>query len=116
METAVTLQDRLTRVVVAPELGGSLVSWTTLKDKRALLRPAHLPATSPRQLGCYPLVPWSNRIAAGGFETPEGWMALPANTEGSPLAVHGTQWLPATIVSLIYCLSSYRKAVNALQF
>ena len=92
MKTAVTLQDRLTRVVVAPELGGSLVSWTTLNDERALLRPATLPATSPRQLGCYPLVPWSNRVASGGFDTPEGWMALPANTEGSPLAVHGSAW------------------------
>jgi len=92
METAVTLQDRLTRAVVAPQLGGSLVSWTTLTDRRPLLRPATLPATSPRQLGCYPLVPWSNRIAAGGFDTPEGWMALPANTEGSPLAVHGSGW------------------------
>lgn len=92
MKTAVTLQDRLTRAVVAPELGGSLVSWTTLNDERALLRPATLPATSPRQLGCYPLVPWSNRVASGGFDTPEGWMALPANTEGSPLAVHGSAW------------------------
>lgn len=92
METAVTLQDRLTRVIVAPALGGSVANWRTLADERDLLRPGSSNATSPRQLGCYPLIPWSNRIAQGGFDTPDGWRTLPANTEGSPLAVHGSAW------------------------
>lgn len=92
MKTAVTLQDRLSRVLVAPALGGSIMSWNTLDNQHTLLRAGTAKATSPRQLGCYPLVPWSNRIAHGGFATPEGWLALPANTEGSPLAVHGSAW------------------------
>lgn len=92
MLASITLRDQLTCVTLAPQMGGSIKAWQRLADGRALLRPGNSAATSARQLGCYPLIPWSNRIAGGGFDTPEGWQALPANTEGSPLAVHGSAW------------------------
>ncbi|HDS1736683.1 aldose 1-epimerase [Pseudomonas sp. BP8] len=91
----VHLEDRLTRLSLAPSVGGSLVNWQVKKTGQPLLRhsdAAALASGSPRRLGCYPLAPWSNRIAEGGFERPDGWLALPPNTDNSPYAIHGSAW------------------------
>ncbi|MNO88933.1 Aldose 1-epimerase [compost metagenome] len=45
----------------------------------------------PGKLGCFPLVPWSNRIAEGGFDCPDGWLALAPNSP-DPLPIHGSAW------------------------
>lgn len=90
-----TLDDGLTRLTLAPELGASLVNWTRLSDGWPLLRRSDeqtLAAANPRLLGCYPLVPWSNRIGGGGFDCPGGWQALTANTDFDPLPIHGSAW------------------------
>lgn len=90
-----TLQDELTRLTVAPEIGASLVNWVRLSDERPLLRPSDeqaLAETNPRRLACYPLAPWSNRIGGGGFECPDGWLALAPNTGHEPLPIHGSAW------------------------
>lgn len=89
------LEDRLTHLSIAPSLGGSLVNWTTKGSGHALLRhsdQAALDAGTPRRLACYPLAPWSNRIAQGGFDTPDGWLALTPNTEHDPYPIHGSAW------------------------
>lgn len=96
--TELHLQDRLTRLSLAPELGASLVNWQVKATGQALLRHADqaaLASGTPRRLGCYPLAPWSNRIAEGGFDRPEGWQALPPNTEHDPYPIHGSAWLQA---------------------
>ncbi|MGE8295533.1 MAG: aldose 1-epimerase [Pseudomonas sp.] len=93
--TLLTLSDSLTQLTLAPELGASLVNWNRLSDGRALLRYSDeqaLTAANPRRLACYPLLPWSNRIGGGGFETPDGWQSLSANTDHEPLPIHGTAW------------------------
>lgn len=90
-----TLEDHLTRLTLAPHLGGSIVNWCLLSNGRALLRPSDEPALqagSPRRLACYPLVPWSNRIGQGGFSSPDGWFDLPANSPTDPLPIHGSAW------------------------
>ena len=46
----------------------------------------------PGKLGCFPLVPWSNRIAEGGFDCPDGWLALTPNSLTDPLPIHGSAW------------------------
>ncbi|GAB3379694.1 aldose 1-epimerase [Azotobacter armeniacus] len=89
------LQDRLTRLTLAPEIGGSLAGWQALDSGWPLLRPAtadDLASGSPRRLACYPLVPWSNRIDRGGFANPDGWLALAPNSPGEPLPIHGSAW------------------------
>ncbi|CAG8871107.1 putative protein YphB [Pseudomonas fluorescens] len=89
------LHDRLTRLTLAPELGASLVNWQVRETGQALLRhsdQAAIAAGTPRRLGCYPLVPWSNRISNGGFERPDGWLALAPNTEHDPYPIHGSAW------------------------
>lgn len=95
MTTLLHLEDRLTRLSLAPELGGSLVNWIAKDGGHALLRPsdqAALAAGTPRRLACYPLVPWSNRIAEGGFDVPDGWLALAPNTDHDPYPIHGSAW------------------------
>ncbi|WP_060509258.1 aldose 1-epimerase [Pseudomonas sp. NBRC 111124] len=92
------LQDRLTRLSIAPELGASLVNWQVSATDQALLRPADeaaLNSGNPRRLGCYPLAPWSNRIAEGGFLRPDGWLALTPNTGHDPYPIHGSAWQQA---------------------
>ncbi|HGA2320641.1 TPA: aldose 1-epimerase [Pseudomonas putida] len=89
------LQDRLTRLSIAPALGASLVNWQARATGQALLRPADeaaLASGSPRRLGCYPLAPWSNRIAEGGFQRPDGWLTLAPNTGHDPYPIHGSAW------------------------
>ena len=93
--TLLTLHDGLTQLTLAPEAGASLVNWTRLSDGWPLLRhndEQAVASANPRRLGCYPLLPWSNRISSGGFQTPSGWQPLPANTEHPTLSVHGTAW------------------------
>ncbi|WP_271198381.1 aldose 1-epimerase [Pseudomonas turukhanskensis] len=88
----ISIEDALTRLSVAPAIGGSLVAWTRLSDGLNLLRPCPPEIEGPRQLGCYPLVPWSNRIANGGFDCPQGWLALSPNASNDPLPIHGSAW------------------------
>ncbi|WP_439868255.1 aldose 1-epimerase [Pseudomonas syringae] len=90
-----TLEDGLTRLTLAPDIGGSIVNWTVLASGQPLLRPSDeqaLAAGTPRRLACYPLAPWSNRIGNDGFETPDGWLALEPNSANDPLPIHGSAW------------------------
>ncbi len=89
------LQDGITRLTLAPSIGGAIANWSVIATGQPLLRHADeqaLGAGTPRQLGCYPLAPWSNRITEGGFDNPEGWLALAANADNSPLPIHGSAW------------------------
>lgn len=89
------LQDRYTHLTLAPATGGSIANWTAKESGQPLLRHSDeqaLLAGTPRRLGCYPLAPWSNRISDGGFENPQGWLALEANAENSTLPIHGSAW------------------------
>ncbi|MGY2341739.1 aldose 1-epimerase [Pseudomonas sp. SDO5532_S415] len=89
------LEDEFTHLTLAPELGASIVNWTVLGTGQPLLRHADAQALNtglPGKLGCFPLVPWSNRIAEGGFGCPDGWLALTPNSITDPLPIHGSAW------------------------
>ncbi|UII69522.1 aldose 1-epimerase [Pseudomonas sp. HN11] len=91
----IELQDNLTHLTLAPGTGGSIVNWTVRATGQPLLRhsDAHAINTGlPGKLGCYPLAPWSNRIADGGFANPDGWLALAPNSLTDPLPIHGSAW------------------------
>lgn len=97
-----TLEDGVTRLTLAPDTGGSIVNWSVIASGQPLLRHSDeqaLEAGTPRRLACYPLVPWSNRIGNGGFDTPHGWLALHANSANDPLPIHGSAWQqPWTVI------------------
>ncbi|KII31620.1 aldose epimerase [Pseudomonas fluorescens] len=93
--TLLELEDEFTHLTLAPELGGSIVNWTVRSSGQSLLRHADDHALNtglPGKLGCFPLVPWSNRIAEGGFDCPDGWQSLTPNSLTDPLPIHGSSW------------------------
>lgn len=92
------LSDELTVLTLAPAVGGSIVNWSVRATGQPLLRHSDEQAIStglPGKLGCYPLAPWSNRIAQGGFDNPDGWLALAPNSLTDPLPIHGSAWQQA---------------------
>lgn len=96
--TLVELEDDLTRLTLAPQLGGSIVNWTVRSSDQPLLRHTDTQALDsglPGGLGCFPLAPWSNRVAQGGFDCPDGWLALEPNSLTDPLPIHGSAWQEA---------------------
>lgn len=89
------LEDHLTRLTLAPEIGASIVNWIARDTGQPLLRHSDTHALNtglPGKLGCFPLVPWSNRISEGGFDCPDGWLALAPNSLTDPLPIHGSAW------------------------
>ncbi|WP_040269582.1 aldose 1-epimerase [Pseudomonas rhodesiae] len=94
----IELEDALTHLSLNPAVGGSLVNWRVRATGQPLLRHNDEQAIAtglPGKLGCYPLAPWSNRIAHGGFDNPMGWLALKPNSLTDPLPIHGSAWQQA---------------------
>ncbi|NVZ53993.1 aldose 1-epimerase [Pseudomonas sp. B6002] len=94
----IELEDALTHLTLAPAVGGSIVNWRVRATGQPLLRHSDQQALDtglPGKLGCYPLAPWSNRIAEGGFDNPGGWLALTPNSALDPLPIHGSAWQQA---------------------
>lgn len=84
------LENDAWHVRVAPSMGGAIVDarWRG----RDVLRPmpeAELRAGNVRKSACYPLVPFSNRIAFGTFRFGDTRYALAKNLEGFAHAIHG---------------------------
>lgn len=75
-------------LVLAPETGGAVVSWTLAG--RPVFRPANPDAPSARLHACYPLVPFSNRVADGRFRFAGSDHTLPLLLDGQ--AIHGAGW------------------------
>jgi aldose 1-epimerase len=88
-----TLTDGTLEAVVAPACGGGLAA---LRFEGAdVMRPADaaaLAARDPLGLACFPLVPWSNRIALGRFAFGGREILLPPNMGDHPHAIHGHGW------------------------
>jgi aldose 1-epimerase len=91
--------DRLSLSLV-PSLGGGIARFDWLGHGEAvpLMRPRlSSPGGSPgdnepNRLACYPLLPWSNRIAHGGFFQGGRRIALARNRDDDPHPIHGSAW------------------------
>src|SRR5258708_126164 len=83
------------RLVVAPEIGGSIARFDVLVNERPvpLFRP--MPGTSRDvvQSACFPVVPYANRIRDGAFSFRGRTIALPPNMKGQRFPLHGDGWL-----------------------
>jgi len=90
----ITLENAQLRLVVNPCVGGSVVRFDALTPAGnvPLMRPGSDDEQDPNQLAMYPLVPWSNRIAKGGFEWRGQHYSLAPNLQGEPLPIHGDGW------------------------
>lgn len=87
-------------VRILPEVGGALAGFDYRKGakKMPLMRSFEPPATpsgpppDPNRLACYPLLPWSNRIAHGGFDVDGHRITLATNRDDDPYPIHGSGW------------------------
>ena len=75
-------------LILAPQTGGSVVSWTIAGQP--ILRHANPEATDARGNACYPLVPFSNRVAGRRFSFAGQTYELPALL--GEWAIHGAGW------------------------
>jgi aldose 1-epimerase len=103
--SVILLRARHAEAGVAPRIGGCLTHFHWRDGARTIpwLRPT---AAADRQhgpadrLGCFPLVPFSNRIRDGRFRFGGRAIALPLNQQPQPHAEHGHGWQAAwTIVA-----------------
>jgi len=85
-------------IEVVPQVGGGLARLDWLggaSGPEPLLRalPSDFVGVPlPGQLACFPLLPWSNRMAPTGFVF-DGLRHVPApNREGEPCPIHGDAW------------------------
>src|SRR4051812_46618815 len=88
-----TLQSDDSSLVLAPEAGGAILGWmfgTTALLRRPL--PDAVVSGNARGLGCFPLVPFSNRIANGRFRWAGESHVLARNFGDHPHAIHGVGW------------------------
>lgn len=102
-----TLQAGSSSLVLAPEIGGSIVGWS--HGVAPLLRRPHPDAImtgNARGLGCFPLVPFSNRIAYGRFRWDGIDYALDRNFGDHPHTIHGVGWQRAWQVSDVSAASA----------
>ena len=99
LERLILRNDRM-QAEVLPQVGGGLarLDWLQGGERVALLRglpEGFLGTPLPGQLACFPLLPWSNRMAPTGFAF-EGVQYVPQpNREGEPCPIHGDGWQQA---------------------
>ncbi len=87
------LQDEAASVVVTPEYGGAILGW--MDDRTPVLRRPVADAIlrgDVRGFGCFPLVPFCNRIALGRFAWQGRAYQLDRNSGDHPHAIHGVGW------------------------
>jgi aldose 1-epimerase len=88
-----TLASGASSVVVAPEHGAGLTGWmlgTTPIFRRAL--PQTAVGGDPAAMGCFPLLPYGNRIGQGRFHWRGNDYILERNFGDHPHTIHGVGW------------------------
>ena len=88
-----TLHAGESSLVLAPEIGGAIVGWTF--GTVPLLRRPHPNAIvqgSIHGLACFPLIPFSNRIAWGKFRWDGSDHIMARNLGDHPHTIHGVGW------------------------
>lgn len=96
-EAVVTLVAGSSTLAVAPAAGGAIACYRTEAAGGAIdwLRPATPAAIAAGQsdvMGCFPLVPFSNRVRDGRFRFRGRAVAMPANVPGQAHVEHGHGW------------------------
>jgi aldose 1-epimerase len=94
-----TLTSGASSLVVAPEYGAGLTGWMlgcTPILRRAL--PQAAVGRDPHLMGCFPLLPYGNRIGRGRFHWCGRDYELAPNFGGDPHTIHGVGWLRAWTV------------------
>lgn len=82
---------------VLPSVGGSIARFDRIGTGRRqpLLRGTDAAAPAVLDTGCFPLVPFANRIRGGRFQCDGREVHLPPNMAGDASPLHGQGWLAA---------------------
>lgn len=89
----IELRSGALRLVLAPDVGGSVVAFE--RDGLPLFRRTAVDALAARDVrgfASYPLVPFSNRIADATLHWDGASYSLPLYLSGHPHAIHGNAW------------------------
>jgi len=86
----ITLEQGGFELEVSPELGGAITRFAVRGNN--VLRPAPRNPASVLEAGCFPLVPYANRIANGTFRFEGRECRLPLNFGEHPHSLHGHGW------------------------
>ncbi len=81
------------RLLLCPAIGGAIGGWTW--RGQPVLRPTSaeaLAGNNSRLLSCFPLIPFSNRIAWGRFSFGGESFQLDRNFGDHPHTIHGNAW------------------------
>ena len=87
---------------LSPETGGAVDNFMLLRGDQAV--PVFRPTTAAGSAAgvtaraCFPLVPYSNRIAGGRLEAGNCTIWLPANSALSNYPIHGHGWLAPWLI------------------
>lgn len=94
----ITLRNACLQADILPAVAGGLARFDWVGDgaPRELFRAAALgqgvPLPTTSQMACFPMLPWCNRIGAGGFPFGGRFVALEPNRPGEPFPIHGDGW------------------------
>ena len=89
-----TLRAGMLEAQLLPAVGGSIVRFDHIKEgqRRPLLRGTDAEITDVLDAGCFPLVPFVNRIRGGQFACDGRQIRLSANMAGDKSPIHGQGW------------------------
>ncbi len=93
MDHSIELRAGPARVVIAPDVGGAIAAFDW--NGTAILRPTRAEAQAMglvREFACYPLVPFSNRIAEAMLHWDDAAFVLQRYRSEEPHAIHGNGW------------------------
>uniref|UniRef100_UPI0039EF78CC aldose 1-epimerase n=1 Tax=Bordetella sputigena TaxID=1416810 RepID=UPI0039EF78CC len=89
-DTTLRLQHGDASVDICPALGGTILRYTWRGIP--ILRPSDGVPDIARLTACYPLLPYSNRIAGGRLTFGGKTYAIPRTVDYAPLPMHGLAW------------------------
>ncbi|MEC8939471.1 MAG: aldose 1-epimerase, partial [SAR324 cluster bacterium] len=102
-EKIITLRSRNAKLAIIPEVGACITRYCLKTEEQVLelMRPATqagLSAADPSGMGCFPLIPFSNRICNGRFSFHGRQIKMPPNFPPEIHTIHGHGWkVPWTV-------------------
>lgn len=99
-----TIESDKIKIDFVPDCGGSISAFKFFNGTEwiDIFRQAEqgcVQDNNPLDASCFPLFPFSNRIAYGGFEFEGESYQLPINMPPEPHAIHGSAWQKTAIVT-----------------
>lgn len=93
--TILTLSCGRLRLELSPSIGGAISAfeWAEARAARPILRKCHSRLEKVLDAGCFPLVPYVNRIRDGRFTFRGREVRIAPNMAGDPSPLHGQGWL-----------------------